>query len=127
MPSNGDYGKGSAGRGKSEEIFLPGSPDYRQMMDSRAYKKDMYDSMTPKATTPAKDPNGGIQGTSGGKTGDKSKATGDTAKAGNTYKKDYAKMSETMPKEVQVAPGKTGKKPVKSIKELRDRVKGKGM
>jgi len=128
--ANGDYGKGSAGRGKSEEIYLPGSPDYRQMMGSSAYKKDMYDSMAPKHTTPATEPNSGIQGAAAKKSSD---ATQDKTKdapsgrPGNTYKKDYAMMSEKQPKEVQQAPGKAkGKKPIKSLSQLREVAKGKG-
>jgi hypothetical protein len=129
MPNNGDYGKGSSDRGKTDMIYLPGSPDYLAMMGSKAYKKDMYDAMGPKHTTPTTDPNTGIQGSGGGPTGDKSKPADGYGKEGNTYKKDYANMTETMPKEVQKSPGKKKKKgkkkgPVKSIDELRSRSTG---
>lgn len=102
MPNQGDYVRGS-GAGKSEDVYLPGSPD----MNARAYKKDMYDLMPPyPAATVA--PNTSLQ--PGKKAVTKEAPSG---KEGNTYSKDYAKMSEKQPKEVQKAPK------AKSIAELR--------
>lgn len=131
MPNNGDYGKGSSDRGKSDMTYLPGSPDHRQMMSYRGYKEDMYDRMTPKNPNATGEPNTGIQGSASkknsGNTQDKTVNVQDTGKDGNTYKKDYAKMSESQPKEVQnsrkKAKGSKNKKttPIKSIKDLRKR------
>jgi hypothetical protein len=126
MPNQGDYGKGSSGRGKTDMKYLPGSPDYRQMMSYRGYKEDMYDRMTPKNPSATGDPNTGIQGAAskkGSSTQSKDKGVADTGKEGNTYKKDYAKMSESQPKEVQNTRKKAKAKegPIKSIKDLRAR------
>ena len=121
MPNNGDYGKGSSGRGQSEETYLSGSPDHRAMMGYKGYKKDMYDAMgslTPKVPNATGAPNTGIQGSGG----DKVAPSNSYGKEGNTYKKDYAKMSTSQPKEVQKSPGGKKKKKggkVKSIAQLR--------
>lgn len=126
MPNNGDYGKGSSSRNDSP-TYIQGSSDYRAMMSYRGYKEDMYDTMGPKNASASGAPNTGIQGSAekknSGNTQNKTTASKVDGKDGNTYKKDYAKMSTKQPKEVQNSPkkGKGSKSPIKSIADLRKR------
>jgi hypothetical protein len=114
--------------------YLPGSPDYLAMQRHRAYKGDMYDRMAtykPAYATATTEPNTGIAGPADKKrSGNTQNASAPASygKKGNTHTKDYAKMSESQPREVQKTRKSAGKdtykggKP-KSIADLRKRAK----